>query len=71
MPPNDFRSLAESLSKLWPHRGHESNYLKNLFCYFGLHRWSRQKLGSLHLEKNVRFCRWCPKIKIDRVIYGG
>lgn len=56
---------ARMLSRLWPHRLHESNYLKNLFCYFGLHRWTNLDLRSLRVEKNVRFCRWCSAIKIN------
>ena len=70
MLPNESEITAKSLPKLWPHRLHESNYFKNLFCYLGLHRWSRLELGSLCLEMNVRFCRWCPKVKIDGVTYG-
>jgi hypothetical protein len=68
--PNDPEVTARSLSRLWPHRLHESNYLKNVFCYLGLHRWASLELGNLYRETNVRFCRWCPKIKIDRVTYG-
>jgi hypothetical protein len=41
MLPNESEITAQSLSRLWPHRLHESNYFKNLFCYFGLHRWAR------------------------------
>jgi hypothetical protein len=36
--PADSQLLA-SLAKLWPHREHESNAIKNLFCSVGLHRW--------------------------------
>ena len=72
MLPNDSEIAAKSLARLWPHRLHESNYLKNLFCYLGMHRWARLELGSLipEEEKSVRFCRWCPKVKIDGVTYG-
>jgi len=31
--------LVTSLAKLWPHREHESNSLKNLCCSLGLHNW--------------------------------
>jgi len=70
MLPNESEITVQSLSRLWPHRQHESNYLKNLFCYLGLHRWVRLELGSLSLDKNVRFCRWCMNVKIDDVTYG-
>ena len=63
--------LAASLAKLWPHREHESNAIKNLFCCAGLHRWRRLDLTELHPEKEVRFCFWCSKIRIDGVIYDG
>ena len=48
---------------------HESNHLKNLCCHLGLHRWSRLDRSALGLEKDVNFCRWCPKVKIDHMIY--
>ena len=70
MLPNEWEIAAKSLSKLWPHRMHESNYLKNLCCCFGLHRWTRLDLSALELHKDVIFCRWCLKIKIGEVIYG-
>ena len=72
MLPNDSEIAAESLAKPWPHRQHESNYFKSLFCYLGMHRWTRLDLGSLSAEdeKSVQFCRWCPKLKLDGVTYG-
>jgi hypothetical protein len=69
MLPNEQEIAARSLAKLWPHRLHESNYLKNLCCYLGLHRWSRLDLSALAVEKDVKFCRWCSKVKIGRTIY--
>jgi hypothetical protein len=39
-PCND-AELAARLATLWPHRWHESNWLKNLFCHFGLHSWQQ------------------------------
>ena len=30
---------VEALRRLWPNRQHESNWLKNLLCRFGMHRW--------------------------------
>ena len=44
-PSND-AELAASLAKLWPHRWHESNWLKNLFCHFGLHNWQQLYLDE-------------------------
>ncbi len=72
MLPNDSEIAAKSLARLWPHRQHESNYFKSLFCYLGMHRWTRLELGGLipKEEKSVQFCRWCPKVKIAGVTYG-
>ncbi len=72
MLPNDSEIAAKSLAKLWPHRQHESNYVKNLLCSLGMHRWTRLELGGLipEKEKSVQFCRWCPKLKLDGVTYG-
>jgi hypothetical protein len=61
--------LVSSLAKLWPHREHESNSLKNLFCGVGLHRWRPLDLSQLYPEKEVRYCFWCSKIKVDGVIH--
>jgi len=63
--------LAASLRKLWPHREHESNAIKGLFCSFGLHWWRQLDLSELHPEKEVRYCFWCSKIQVDGVIYDG
>jgi hypothetical protein len=64
-------ALAHSLAKLWPHREHESNAVKNLCCLFGLHSWRQLNLEELALNKEVRYCFWCSRIKIDGVIYDG
>jgi hypothetical protein len=61
--------LADVLRKLWPHRKHESNALRGVMCYFGFHRWSKMDLKRLLPEREVRFCRWCPGVEIDGVIY--
>ena len=47
-----------SLERLWPNRTHESNWLKDLLCAFGWHRWHRLDLNGTP----YRFCRRCPKI---------
>jgi hypothetical protein len=61
--------LVASLAKLWPHREHESNSLKNLSCSLGLHRWRQLDLSELHPEKEIRYCFWCSKIRVDGVIH--
>ena len=62
-------ALNASLAKLWPHREHESNALKNLLCSAGLHRWRQLDLSELYPGKEVRFCFWCSKIKVDGIVY--
>jgi hypothetical protein len=56
----------ESLAKLWPHRTHESNWLKQAFCALGLHRWYRVDVNGSQSTIETSFCRWCPKVKVDR-----
>jgi hypothetical protein len=63
--------LAKSLAKLWPHREHESNAVKNMFCRAGLHRWRQLDLAELVPNREVHFCFWCSKVRIDGVIYDG
>ena len=62
-------ALIASLARLWPHREHESNAVKNLFCCAGLHRWRQLDLSELHPERDVWFCFSCSKIKVDGIIY--
>jgi hypothetical protein len=62
-------ALVGALAKLWPHREHESNSVKNLLCSLGLHRWRRLDLSELYPGIEVRYCFWCPKIKVDGTIY--
>jgi hypothetical protein len=66
--PSD-SELAVSLARLWPHREHESSAVKNLFCLVGMHRWRQLDLSKLYPRKEVRYCFWCSKIRIDGVIY--
>jgi hypothetical protein len=61
--------LVASLAKLWPHREHESNSLKHFLCSLGLHRWRQLDLSELYPEREVRYCFWCPKIRVDGVIH--
>jgi hypothetical protein len=62
--------LAQSLTKLWPHRQHESSWLKNLFCALHLHRWAQLDLTHQAPGRDIWFCRWCDKIRIDGVMFG-
>lgn len=67
-----FRSdaaLTKQLARLWPNRQHESNWVRDLLCAFGMHRWSKLNLDHLLPGKEVEFCRWCPKIRVGGVIY--
>jgi len=66
--PSDSQLVA-SLAKLWPHREHESNALKNLLCSFGMHRWRQLDLTELYPDREVRYCFWCSKIAVDGVIH--
>ena len=65
----DNSALIPSLAKLWPHREHESNAIMNLLCSIGLHRWRRLDLRELYPGKDIGYCFWCSKIRIDGVIY--
>jgi len=62
--------LAQSLATLWPHRWHESNCLLNILCYLGLHRWMELDLSAFVPHREVRFCFWCEKVKLDGIVYG-
>jgi hypothetical protein len=68
--PASDAQLARSLAKLWPHRLHESSWLKNFFCWMRLHRWAQLDLRDQARGREVWFCRWCEKIKIDGTPYG-
>jgi hypothetical protein len=57
---------TSSLAKLWPHRTHESNWLKQALCALGLHRWYRLHLSGSHGTMDTSFCRWCPRVKVHR-----
>jgi len=67
--PSSDAALATSLAKLWPNREHESNAIKNLCCSFRLHRWRQLNLDELACNKEVHYCFWCSKVRIDKVIY--
>ncbi|HLW97589.1 MAG TPA: hypothetical protein VKR82_03005 [Candidatus Acidoferrales bacterium] len=58
---NFAKPSEKSLERLWPNREHESNWLKNLACTVGLHRWHDVKLDSGTV---ARYCRWCSTVKV-------
>jgi len=62
--------LARELAKLWPHREHESNSVKALLCGCRLHRWRALHLGDLAMGREVRYCFWCSRVRIDGVCYN-
>ena len=66
--PSD-AELATSLARLWPHREHESNALKNLCCALTIHRWRQLNLKQLVPGREIRYCFWCSKVRIDGTIY--
>jgi hypothetical protein len=69
-PHTSDAELAQSLANLWPHRWHESNCLLNILCSVGLHRWMQLDLSAFVPDREVRFCFWCEKVKLDGEIYG-
>ena len=62
--------LATALAKLWPHREHEAKAVMGLACLFGWHRWRRLALDQLVPGKEVQYCFWCSKMRIDGVVYA-
>lgn len=61
--------LAASLARLWPHREHESNAMKGLFCRCGIHRWRKLDLGEFARGRDVSYCFWCSKVRIDGTVF--
>lgn len=60
----------EVFAKLSPHRTHESNWFKSLLCKLGWHRWYQLSLAHAIPENEVSLCRWCPKVKVDGMLYS-
>ena len=58
---SDERISHASLARLWPNRVHESNWVKSLACWLGLHRWYEMRLEGF--AGRARFCRWCSKVE--------
>lgn len=67
LPPE--KELVASLARLCPHREHEAMAVAGWLCGGGIHYWRRLDLGKLVTDKEVRFCFWCSKIKIDGTVY--
>jgi hypothetical protein len=61
--------LATRLARLWPHREHEASSVLGLLCRIGLHRWRRLDLVALAPGKDILYCFWCSKVKVDGVVY--
>jgi len=64
--PPSRESAEEALARLSPHRTHESNWFKALLCAVGLHRWYCPNLTDLVPQPGIRFCRWCPAVRLPR-----
>ena len=64
MSPEDFVKLS-------PHRTHESNWLKALLCKAGWHSWYRLHFDASIQAREVTLCHWCPKVKVDGVLYDA
>jgi hypothetical protein len=61
--------IADRLSRLSPHRTHESNWLMSLLCRFGGHCWHETEFGSVPPQK-LSFCLWCTKVKVGGSTLG-
>jgi hypothetical protein len=55
-----------ALGRLWPHRQHESNWLKALLCAAGFHRWHTLTLTFSPMALPFDFCRWCSEVRRAR-----
>lgn len=67
--PATERISPESLARLWANRVHESNWLKSVACWLGLHRWHEMRFEGLTPPTAARFCRWCAKL--ERKVESG
>jgi len=62
-------ALAAALAKLWPHREHESNAVLAVLCRAGFHLWRALHLESFAQGREVRYCFWCSKVRINGAIF--
>jgi hypothetical protein len=63
--------LAKRAARLWPNREHEANSVLGLLCRVGVHRWRRLDLTQLVPDRDIVFCFWCSKVKIDGVVHDA
>ena len=61
--------LATQVARLWPHRECESNIMLGQFCRVGLHRWQQLDLSELAPSKDIHFCFWCKRVKVDGIVH--
>jgi hypothetical protein len=62
-------SLIAAMVRLCPHREHEASAVAGLLCRAGIHYWRCLDTSQLAPGREVRFCFWCSKIKLDGVIH--
>jgi len=62
--------VAKRLTRLSPHRAHESNWLKSVLCSLGLHRWYYPKLDTSIPQGELAYCRWCAKSKVGGAVHS-
>ena len=60
---------AIRLGKLWPNRQHEASAVFGLLCRVGAHRWRALDLTLLAPEREIHYCFWCSKVRIDGTLY--
>jgi hypothetical protein len=58
------QDMLASLARLWPNRTHEANWMKQLLCSAGLHRWHSVQVPWTGSTLRCRFCRWCPRVRV-------
>jgi hypothetical protein len=56
-----------ALRRLWPNRTHESNWIKDVICRLGLHRWYPVEVPGPDCVISCLYCRWCPEIKVRQI----
>ena len=62
-------ALIASLARLWPNREHESSAVAGLLCRLAIHYWRRLDTSEIAPGRDVRFCFWCSKVRIDGIIF--
>jgi hypothetical protein len=62
--------LTEALARRSTQRWQDSVWFKNVLCLIGLHRWVQMNLGRMLPRNEVRYCRWCEKVRVNASIYS-